>query len=247
MAVAPLRRNIRRVKETSRLHYLDAMGIDSWVSRRALPGAAASRRRRVVLRQAPVQAVPPMAAAAAPGPELLRSSVVKSTTAPRATANPVDIAVAESAGESASNDSPAVIFSAVVAFMGGWYWIDEVPRGRETGAEYSQLLQAIGHALNWPPAAASVERFDWPLQGASRLYPGLETARHSFEGFMRGRLERQPVQGVVLLGSAACEWLNLDMFVGLNQVRTVSAWSMLRQQANKAQAWQDLRSLRRSP
>jgi hypothetical protein len=244
----PLRRNIPRVKESTRLHYLDAMGIDSWVSRVALPGAASSRRKRVMRRPASVSAVTaPASDTPAAGPALLRSSIQKNVTVPRAAAKPAEIPVAEPAAEASSSDSPAVIFSVSVAFMGGWYWIDEVPRGRETGADYSQLLQAIGSALGWSPAAVTVERFDWPLQGASRLDPGLETARHSFEGFMRGRLERQPVQGVVLLGSAACEWLNLDMFVGLSQVHTVSAWLMLRQRASKAQAWQDLRSLRHSP
>ncbi|MCX2982961.1 hypothetical protein EYC98_19030 [Halieaceae bacterium IMCC14734] len=276
MAAVPVHRNIRSVKENSRLTYLDAMGIDNWVSRAALPGAAASRRRRMVRRVVPKTAADPVmikqTEAQAPlaqqvkqspeGPELLRSAMAPASAgASRSTPEPASVhGIAEitpatspamtpekiPSADNAASSAPAVMFSAAVVFLGGWYWIDAVPRGRETGADYSQLLQAIGTALNLPLATPTVERFDWPLPGTNRLDPGLETARHSFEGFMRGRLERQPVEGVILLGSAACDWLNLDMFAGLRQLQTVSAWSMLRQQASKAQAWQDLRVLRSS-
>lgn len=156
-------------------------------------------------------------------------------------------AAAEQAAKGAESGSAAgVIFSAAVVFFGGWYWVDEIPRGRDTGAEYSQLLQAIAFALGWPAESANVERFDWPLPQFNRLDSGLEAARHSFEGFMRARMERQPPQGVVLLGSAGSEWLNLEIFAGLAQLHTVSAWQMLRQVESKAQAWQDLQPLRRS-
>ena len=220
------------------------MGIDNWVSRAALPGAAPSRRRRVVRRVAPTTG---------PGASSVPPAAVKSVNVGGIAAEialeiapEIEPEIASEPEQTASSNTPAVMFSAAVVFLGGWYWIDEVPRGRETGADYSQLLQAIATALNLPQEAPRLERFDWPLPSANRLDPGLETARHSFEGFMRGRLERQPVEGVILLGSAACEWLNLDMFAGLRQVQTVSAWSMLRQQASKAKAWQDLRVLRSS-
>ena len=47
------------MNELNRMRYLQAMGIDAYVSRAQLPGAAPTRRLALVARQAPATAVPP--------------------------------------------------------------------------------------------------------------------------------------------------------------------------------------------
>ena len=137
-----------------------------------------------------------------------------------------------------------MVFSAALAFMGGWFWLGEVPRSRDLGDNYWQLLQAMCAALGLPAGESLVERFDWPMQQGAPLDPGREAARHSFEGFMRARTERCPARGVILLGAYESEWLNHEIFTGMEVIKTISAWDMLRHPGLKRTAWADLKHLR---
>jgi hypothetical protein len=245
-------RNISDVNEIQRLAYLDALGIDSYISRSQLPAAAPSRRLRIVR---PVQATPavPELLPAVPAPEPEPAAVspgpaAKATSAgvdPPATARPVAGVPAPEAPAAGVEAPP--MFSVMACYLGGRYWLDEVPRSREPGDDYQVLLQGICIALGWDPGKPVLERFDWPMHHNRQLDQGQEAARHGFEGFIRARLEQRPVSGIVLLGEPEGGWFDAAVFGGLQIVTTVSAWRMLRQPELKKVAWRDLKVARQLP
>ena len=108
------------------------------------------------------------------------------------------------------------------------------------------LLQSICAALGLPTEQPHLERFDWPIADTRQIGNSEAAARDGFSGFLRGRLERNPAQGVVLLGVAGATWLDRSSLGELPVVETVCAWQMLRQPQLKQQAWYDLQPLRQS-
>ena len=227
------------MNEFRRLAYLDALGVDSYVSRRQLPSAAPSPRLGLRRRQPAVEP-----AQARPGSAALSCSPVMPQRSAAPAAPPVPAAPTADLVET----GPVPVFSVLASRLGGWYWLDEIPKGRQQGPEYLLLLQSICAALGLPYANPQLERFDWPIVGARQLDTTERAARDGFSGFLCGRLERNPVHGLVLLGVGNELWLDR---VGLDSVpvvkkivETTSAWRMLRQAELKKQAWKDLQELR---
>jgi hypothetical protein len=246
LALQPARRNIQSVNELTRLAYLDAMGIDSYVSRAALIGAAPSRRMRLVQTASvspaeepvPQVAVAKIAGAAAD----LRASLGDSTA--RATAR---VASPETVAPVAAAEAAEMpIFSLAAVSLGGWYWLDDIPPGRGLGPEYLQLLQAIAVALGMQAGPPVLEQFNWPMHTSTQLDRDDAAARGGLGGFLANRLERIQPAGVILLGEFAQAWFDRDLLSPLPIVDTVSGWQMLRQPALKRQAWSDLQVLRES-
>lgn len=214
--------------ELQRLAYLEALGIPGFVSRHDLPGAAPSRRVQLVRRAAP--AVPQPVAERAD----LAASLKPEMQSPRPAAQP------RTATPAAAKEVP--VFSVTAVAAGDWFWVDEIPAGREPGEEYGQLIIAICRALELAESGAQVERFSYPVN--SRLAGGMDEARQALLGFLSGRLSRLSPRGVVLLGEFAEPWFDRSCLEGQRVVETVSAWRMLRDPALKAQAWSDLQPLR---
>lgn len=217
--------------EIQRLAYLEAMDIPGFVSRRDLPGAAPSRRVRLVRR---VETPPPRAVAE-------RTSLAEGLKPgkSRGTARQPE---ARPAARTAAAENEVPVFSVVAVAAGGWFWIDEIPAGREPGEDYGQLIIAICRALGLAESDAQVERFSYPVN--PRLAGGVDEARQALLGFLSGRLSRISPQGVVLLGEFAEPWFDRSCLEGQRTVETVSAWRMLREPALKSRAWADLQSLR---
>jgi len=244
--------------ELTRLAYLDAMGIDSYVSRTQLPAAAPTRKLRVVRRSA--QAVEPPAAAIAPslepqqhaqpmpagnsGAAALRASLGDVSKAPAPTMATVQ---AETPAPAGAARAAIPVFSVAAVQVGGCYWLDEIPPGRSLGQDYTQLLQAICFALGWSTGAAVLEQFNWPMSRGGQLDQGVDSARGGFAGFLTGRLERIAPQRVILLGELDSTWFDPQLLSGYQVTSTVSAWKMLRQPELKHRAWLDLQVLRDVP
>lgn len=236
----PLMEQERLVRrERIRLAYLEALGIDSYVSRTPLPAAAPARRPRAVRPAAPEPAATRPPDGYAEG----RESPVSPGAGPNAEAPsgkrysgpaPIPAPVAE--------DVP--VFAVAATKLGGWYWLDEVPPGRALGPDYLQLIQAICIALEWPTGDPVHERFAWPMGGGGQLDQGVASARAALAGFLRGRIERLQPAGIVLLGEFSDPWFNREILAPYRVVRTVSAWQMLRRPELKRRAWAELRNLR---
>jgi hypothetical protein len=85
------------------------------------------------------------------------------------------------------------------------------------------------------------------MGNSRQLDRGQEAARHGFEGFIRARLERYPVRGVILLGEVEAAWLERSVFGDIEWHATVSARDMLKQPELKVRAWRDLKPLAKAP
>jgi hypothetical protein len=270
LAAVALGLNMRAVNEIQRLAYLDAMGIDSFVSRRQLPGAAPTRRLCVVRGPAQVVAEPllelqsePQSEPRAEAPGTGRSAVKQAANARApglgselrdSLSKPVDRASimperATSPGLAKPQDEADAtpLFSLATCYVGGYFWLEEIPKSRELGNSYLHLLVNLGLALGLDCSRPSAERFDWPMHFNRHLDQGMESARHAFEGFLRARLERYSVHGVILLGDVNADLLSPGIFSGLETTVTVSARKMLTQPELKLQAWLDLKRLAHTP
>ena len=244
--------------ELTRLAYLDAMGIDTYVSRNQLPAAAPSRKLRVV-RSSAQSKTPPVAAIApslAPqqqvraqptgdsGAAALKASLGDASPAP---VPAMDTAPAETPATAAATGADIPVFSVVAVQLGGCYWLDEIPPGRNLGQDYTQLLQAICFALGWSTGEPVLDQFNWPMARGGQLDQGVDSARGGFAGFLTGRLERIQPQRVILLGELDSSWFDPQLLSAHQVTSTVSAWKMLRQPELKHRAWLDLRALRNVP
>ncbi len=216
----------------SHLAYLQALDIPSLVSRRDLPGAAPTRRLQLARK---LPATP--ARAAAPDLAALSADLQR----PAATnVPPAEAAAKPAAAVMPSADTP--VFSIAATSAGGWFWVDEVPAGREPGEDYAQLLLAICRALGWSQQPAVQECFNYPV--AASLAGGVEQAREALMGFLTGRLARLAPAGVVVMGDFKEPWFDRDCLEGQRVVQTVSGWQMLRDPTLKPQAWAALKTLR---
>ncbi len=242
------------MRSVSQLAYLQALDIPALVSRRDLPGAAPTQRMQlartaprlsvdstgVLATGVPATGVPATGAPAAGAPDLaslsagLKRSVADKAPAANAAKSPESVAAAPKAG--------TPVFSVAATLAGGWYWLDEIPSGREPGEEYGQLLLAICRALGWSQEPARMERFSYPV--AAGLAGGVGEAREALQGFLNGRLSRLSPAGVILMGDLDQPWFDRGCFEEQRVVQTVSAWQMLRDASLKRQAWSDLKGLR---
>ena len=226
--------------ELTRLAYLNAMGIDSYVPRCPLPAAAPSRRLRVIRRLAPgpdperstVPVAAQLKASLSAVPEQSRGSLTATDSIP--------VVSTQAAAE-------MPVFSLAAVGLGGWYWLDEIPPGRDLGPEYLQLLQAIAAALGMDAGQPVFEQFNWPLRTGTRLDRDEQAARDGLGGFLVSRFERYQPAGVILLGEMEQGWFDRELLVPHRIVATVSAWKMLREPALKRQAWTDLQVIRELP
>lgn len=236
------------VNEIQRLSYLDAMGIESYISRSNLVGAAPTRRLAIAARVTAAVSqdsgqVPVVDVRARLGPpDEPPAASAKTTT--KAIANAIANAVPEAPAQQSSAATDNVpVFSLVATLAGGRLWLEEIPRGREPGPDYQQLLLAICSAQGWSVAPPQVDVFNWPMNSSAQLDHGVDAARQGVRGFLQGRLDRHQPQGVILLGPLDLSWFEPGLLALESVLELPAAWHMLRQPGLKRQAWKILRSL----
>jgi len=209
------------MNEIRRMAYLDAMGIDAYVSRAHLPGAAVTRRLAIVPGRPTVAQVPRIDIAA-------RKARPLPVTAP-----------------TALQQDEVAHFSLIAIVTGGWLWLEEMS-GMPLAREQVQLVQAMAQTLTRidMPSTASVApevaQFDWPIHTNQQLDLGEEAARASVAGFVGRKLEQQRCQGLVLLGQMCASRVPLEQLDCARTVITVSSAQMLQNPQLKKQAWRDL-------
>ena len=119
--------------ELSRMAYLDALGIDSYVSRAQLPGAAATRRLAIVTAPSSQQ----LPAGVIPEPLRSRTSLVAQP------ARPAKVSVQASASSQQGEPVPRFSLTAIVA--GDWLWLEELAGPLTT--DQVRLVQSMAQAL----------------------------------------------------------------------------------------------------
>ena len=224
------------MNEVSRSAYLEAMGIDTYVARMRLPGAAASLPR-AVLPRAPDPAPPAMPTSllrdAVPGPAGL--------TATRDSAVPSQPAM--ESGDHRPSGGAVTRFSLAAIVAGRLLWLEEL-QDNPLSAEQVQLVQGMARALGAGDEKPEVSRFDWPIHNNQQLDLGESAASAALAGFIGRKLEQQTCLGVVLLGEQCRQRVPCDQLGTATVVNTVSTAEMLLEPLRKRQAWRDLLPLR---
>ena len=243
------------MNELTRMAYLDAMGIDSYISRAQLPGAAPSRRLVLVPREAQRETTDNDAAVEAmPAPALKKqrsTAHFPDIQAPRprpiAGATPV-----ETAAPARNPAQPRFSVAAIVA--GGWVWLEEL-RDMPLAREQVQLVQAMARALQSvapgePESAGEaaevptqIAQFDWPMHSNQQLDQSAEAASAALASFVRRKAEQAQCRGVVLLGQACADGIpgqELDCPWAAISYGTAD---MLANSALKRQVWSELKEL----
>lgn len=231
------------MNELGRMKYLDAMGIDSYVSRAQLPGAAPTRRLVIVPSA--------VAAASSPSPTVVleREDTVELSAVmpgiPRIDEPPGKQAVAPAQVAPAARPAAkaeTVRFSLAAIFVGGIAWVEELD-DRPLAREQVQLVHAMAQAVSGDPAKPEVTQFDWPMHSNHQLDQGVEAAQASVVGFLQRQVEQRKCRGLVLLGKACTGRLPRTQLGGIATVETQSTLAMLRDPACKRQVWMDLQAL----
>lgn len=215
--------------ELRRLSYLQAMGVESYVSKENLPGALASRRLGIASKppqvarvEATVDLLPPL-----PDPGLARQ---REEPVAQAAAGPTVVA-------SAAAIEP---FSIAAIIAGGWLWLEELPQVA-LAQEQLQLVSAMTRALRLPEQAPAVAQFDWPMHTNAQFDHGPEAARSGLLGFVQRQLTDFEISTVVLLGERCQRRMPEDVAGADRLISTVSTRQMLGEPLLKRQVWQDLK------
>ncbi|MFK8047875.1 MAG: hypothetical protein AB8B81_05520 [Halioglobus sp.] len=226
--------------ELTRRAYLDAMGIETYVSRAQIPGSAVTLKLAVVkslntpsmpsIIDKPTDApAPARPRAAAQMPSLDFEPQLRSESASSDKTPPV------------SSGSAAAVEFGIAAFLTeGWLWLEELPLQQALMRDQVQLVQAMASALGCGSEKPEVAQFNWPIYTNDQLDTGVEAARGALGGFINRKMEQSSARGIVLLGSACQQWVALDQLSTEHQILTLSTSQMLHQPALKKGVWQDL-------
>ena len=244
------------MNELTRMAYLEAMGVDSYISRAQLSGAAPTRRlvlaQRALAAAADTAATTEAATAAGAGQKQPAEKVRPAVQMP-----PVDAArprpissEPEPAVQTAPQTPPLPRFSLTAIVAGGWLWLEDL-QDMPLTREQVQLVQAMALALQHIDSSQStpgvakedISRFDWPMHTNQQLDLGEEAARAALASFVRRKQEQQQCRGVVNLGRA-CGARVEGLDPGCARVVTsYSSAEMLADAARKRQVWSELKAL----
>ena len=224
--------------ELTRMTYLEAMGVDSYVSRRQLPGAAPTRRLAVQRSTSTPQAAepvndhnPPVGQPPVPMPRLEDAP----SGAARATAT-------RPTGPGEERHKVVDRFSLAAITAGGYLWVEELAQ-LALAREQVQLVHAMALALTGRDGAPQVQQFDWPLHNNRQLDLGEEAARAGVAGFLQRQFEQQGCQGLVVLGDGSRRRVALDMLGDIPVIHTLDTLTLLANPQLKKQAWRDLQPI----
>jgi hypothetical protein len=223
------------INELQRMSYLGAMGIDSYISRGQLPGAAASRRLAIVeLSSLDLPDLVPDAKTPSQSPEM-----------PTLDRRPKPRQSAESGPVSAAPPmvaTTAVRFNLVAVFVGGAAWLESLD-DRPLASEQVKLIHAMARAIHREAATPKVAQFEWPMHNSRQLDQGADAARAALSAFLMRHIEEQKCRALVSLGEAAAEYVNTAALGEITHVTTHSTIDMLEKPACKRQVWSDLQAI----
>jgi hypothetical protein len=223
------------MNELTRMVYLEALGVDGYVSRRQLPGAAVTRRLAIVPVRPPSEPSQQYKLPEISGQPRTASLSQVFSVAPERSAEPL----------------PRFSLATIVA--GDWLWLeilDDLPLATEQVQLVLSMAKALrraatGTGQDSAPARSAkpdVAQFDWPLHTNRQLDLGEQAARASVAAFVNRRLEQHGCRGVILLGRPAAQRVPLEG-LATRAIKTASSIEILAHPARKAQVWLDLQPL----
>ena len=224
------------MNEINRARYLQAMGIDSYVSRQQLPGAALTRRLVLVPNAAvsvPGKALSEQGHAVTemPTPQMPTLDQARDKPVPKSTPKIVQKPV-----------SPAVRFSLAAVFSGGIAWVESLD-GRPLAKEQVQLVRGMARAVHGEVGSPRVAQLDWPIHNNPQLDQGLEAAKAGVAAFLLRHIEEQKCRALVVMGENSRSLLPSALLGDISRVDTLSTVEMLQNPDCKKQVWADLQSI----
>ena len=210
--------------EMARRKALEAMGIDVYVSRFDLPGAAPAVRQRV--ESASPSVVPDHSS---------ETGALAVETATRRSKTPAPTAATSAA---ARERSEAVRFSMLLASAGPFLWIEQLSDGLIRQDQLA-LINAMARAIS-PKASIRQQQFDWPMRGGSAVASDAESAKQALQGLIQRMAREVNAKRVVVMGT--CPFLS-DR-IAQSAVVIPSTIAMLSNASLKREAWLALKPLR---
>lgn len=228
-----------------KLSYLHAMGIDHYVSRAQLPGAAPTSRLALVA-PAPAETVNTSAASTEPAHAaaaalLQPESANVQTREHKPTASPAPRA----ADTTTKAASAAIKLNLAAIFVGGIAWLESLD-GRPLAKDQVRLVHAMARALGGSIATPKVAQFDWPMHNSRQLDQGGDAARAALAAFLQRHIDEQDCKAIVSLGAGGAEYVDSAQLDAIPRVTTHSTLEMLENPGCKRQVWSDLQAISRS-
>ena len=216
-------------REIRRQTYLHALGLDQYVSRRSLPGAAETRRFCIDV----PQSVP------AHAEHTRRDETAAPPAMPPVFEKPGQ--APEVAVQPARPPQPGAIeqFRIAAVQAGGWLWLEDLGE-MPLAQEQVQLIAAMATAMAAGSCKPVVAQFDWPMHNNQQLDLGPEAAMTSFGSFIERQLVDSECAGVVLLGAAVARRLPTDLRCS-HRLEIPGTREMLDNPRLKRGAWAGLR------
>lgn len=221
--------------EMARRQALSAMGIDVYVSRYDLPGAAPAVRQRLAQAEAAevvssdIPARVAIANTASTTPAMRVNSV---KTSERASAP------SQTSGVSPAKSTEAVTFSMLLASAGPFLWLEQLADGLLRQDQLA-LINAMARALS-SDVSVRQQQFDWPMRGNTALSGDVESAKQALQGLIQRMAREVDAKRVVVMG--ACPFL--PDRIAQSAVVIPATIAMLQNPALKREAWQALKPLR---
>ena len=180
-------------RELRRQAYLQALGMDQYVSRRPLPGASPTRRWCINASPRPVSAPDEPARHEQAASTVAGPPTIEITRRPPAVAKPP---------ESPRQAGAVERFRVAAVQAGGWLWLEDLG-DMPLAQEQLQLVVAMATAMTGSAVKPVVAQFDWPMHNNQQLDLGPDAAMTSLGSFIERQLADSNSTGVVLLGAAA--------------------------------------------
>ena len=233
--------------EMARRQALEAMGIDVFVSRFDMPGAAPSVRQRLMVSETPPNSAPLNASAPkntagaqlTPPPlsNIPRSGARAASTSLSPSASSVSVDAPPSS-VSSNKASEAVKFSMLLVSAGPFLWVEQLP-DELIRQDQLALINAMARAIS-PQVLVRQQQFDWPVRGSTALTSDAESATQALQGLIQRMAREVNAKRVVVMG--ACPFL--PDRIAQSAVIIPSTIAMLENALLKREAWKALKSLR---
>jgi hypothetical protein len=232
--------------ELSRMAYLEAMGVDSYVSRQQLPGAALTSRL-VILRnpgsRASVAALPSQS-------EPTQGEVARNIPTIDLPAATPGKSVVESAPVKPNNSIETIRLSLCAITAGNCLWLESLGES-PLASQQVLLIRSMAHALAIAKGLGStfnrnerpdIAYFNWPMHNNTQLDNSVDAAKSGLAAFLARRLEAESYQNLVILGESCAQWV-AGTTLAKPMVATASTVQMLENPGLKIKVWQDLKPL----
>ena len=221
--------------EMARRQALEAMGIDVYVSRYDMPGAAPAVRQRLVQVEAAEDASSETSVRAA---EVKTANPSQAPRAHSATNTERTPTPSQNSGVSPAKSSETVTFSMLLASAGPFLWVEQLADGLLRQDQLA-LINAMARALS-ADVSVRQQQFDWPMRGNTALAGDAESAKQALQGLIQRMAREVDAKRVVVMG--ACPFL--PDRIAQSAVVIPATIAMLQNPALKREAWQALKPLR---